>query len=141
MELLDSSMGQVAQDVYTKLRDRIPEGVLGRMTVSVIRALHFLQKELKIIHRGKYVRECSAAMASAVDVKPTNILVSSKGEFKLCDFGISGKLVDSIAKTMDVGCRPYMAPERIDPIRAAQGYTIQSDVWSYGITLVRGVAY
>lgn len=70
------------------------------------------------------------------DVKPSNILMSAKGEFKLCDFGISGKLVDSIAKTMEVGCRPYMAPERIDPFRASQGYTIQSDVWSFGITLV-----
>ena len=71
------------------------------------------------------------------DVKPSNILVSIDGEFKLCDFGISGKLVDSIAKTMDVGCRPYMAPERIDPSKASLGYTILSDVWSYGITLVR----
>lgn len=44
-----------------------------------------------------------------VDVKPSNILVSVAGEFKLCDFGISGRLVDSIAKTMEVGCRPYMA--------------------------------
>ena len=70
-------------------------------------------------------------------MKPSNILVSVNGEFKLCDFGISGKLVDSIARTMDVGCRPYMAPERIDPARASLGYTIQSDVWSYGITLVR----
>lgn len=72
-----------------------------------------------------------------VDVKPSNILVSVDGAFKLCDFGISGKLVDSIAKTMDVGCRPYMAPERIDPTKASLGYTILSDVWSYGITLVR----
>ncbi len=71
------------------------------------------------------------------DVKPSNILVSIDGAFKLCDFGISGKLVDSIAKTMDVGCRPYMAPERIDPCKASLGYTILSDVWSYGITLVR----
>lgn len=43
------------------------------------------------------------------DVKPSNILMSKDGEFKLCDFGISGRLVDSIAKTMEVGCRPYMA--------------------------------
>lgn len=72
------------------------------------------------------------------DVKPSNILVSKTGGFKLCDFGISGKLVDSIARTMEVGCRPYMAPERIDPMKASQGYTIQSDVWSFGITLVKG---
>eukprot|EP00731_Ephydatia_muelleri_P028437 Em0020g81a len=70
------------------------------------------------------------------DVKPSNILFNRKGEFKLCDFGISGRLVDSIAKTMEVGCRPYMAPERIDPRRAEYGYAIQSDVWSFGITLL-----
>ena len=27
----------------------------------------------------------------------------------MCDFGISGQLVDSVAKTMDAGCKPYMA--------------------------------
>lgn len=27
-------------------------------------------------------------------------------------------------------------PERIDPSKAEKGYTIQSDVWSFGITLV-----
>jgi len=43
--------------------------------------------------------------------------------------------VDSIAKTRDAGCRPYMAPERIDPQRA-KGYDIRSDVWSLGITLI-----
>ena len=58
-----------------------------------------------------------------------------RGNIKLCDFGISGKLVDSIAKTRDAGCRPYMAPERIDPQRA-RGYDVRSDVWSLGITLI-----
>ena len=29
-----------------------------------------------------------------------------------------------------------LQPERIDPKRAEKGYTIQSDVWSFGITLV-----
>ena len=45
--------------------------------------------------------------------QPSNILLDRNGNIKLCDFGISGKLVDSIAKTRDAGCRPYMAPERI----------------------------
>ena len=43
------------------------------------------------------------------DVKPSNVLVNKLGQFKLCDFGIAGQLVDSIALTRDVGCRPYMA--------------------------------
>ena len=41
------------------------------------------------------------------DVKPSNILVS-RTAVKLCDFGISGQLIDSIAKTRDAGCRPYL---------------------------------
>ncbi|KAL5474000.1 hypothetical protein EMCRGX_G028570 [Ephydatia muelleri] len=121
MELMDSSMDKVSELVYNKLKQYIPEDILGKMSVSVVKALHYLKRELKIIHR---------------DVKPSNILFNRKGEFKLCDFGISGRLVDSIAKTMEVGCRPYMAPERIDPRRAEYGYAIQSDVWSFGITLL-----
>lgn len=31
----------------------------------------------------------------------------------MCDFGISGYLVDSVAKTMDAGCKPYMAVSSI----------------------------
>lgn len=37
------------------------------------------------------------------------MLLDEFGHFKLCDFGISGQLVDSIAKTVDAGCKPYMA--------------------------------
>ena len=61
---------------------------------QVVKALHYLQTELKVIHR---------------DVKPSNILINRSGEVKICDFGISGRLVDSVAKTMDAGCKPYMA--------------------------------
>ena len=58
------------------------------------------------------------------------------GQVKLCDFGISGQLVDSLAKTIDAGCKPYMAPERIDPARNKKGYDVKSDVWSLGITMI-----
>ena len=42
------------------------------------------------------------------DVKPTNVLVNRKGEVKLCDFGVSGQLERSLAKT-NIGCQSYMA--------------------------------
>ncbi|XP_018323966.1 dual specificity mitogen-activated protein kinase kinase 4 isoform X2 [Agrilus planipennis] len=120
MELMDTSLDKFYKFIYERLQDCIPEPILGKITVATVKALNYLKEELKIIHR---------------DVKPSNILLDRKGNIKLCDFGISGQLVDSIARTRDAGCRPYMAPERIDPQRA-KGYDVRSDVWSLGITLM-----
>jgi len=65
------------------------------------------------------------------DIKPSNILISREGIVKLCDFGVSGELVDSLAGTF-TGTSFYMAPERI----CGHEYTIRSDVWSTGISLL-----
>lgn len=70
------------------------------------------------------------------DVKPSNILISQDGRIKMCDFGISGYLIESVAKTIDAGCKPYMAPERIDISGDPSKYDVRSDVWSLGISLV-----
>jgi len=121
MELMTTSLDKFYRQVYSKPERVIPENILGKIVLSVVKALHYLHSNLHVIHR---------------DVKPSNILVEDAGNFKLCDFGISGQLVDSLAKTMDAGCKPYMAPERINPARDTKGYDIRSDVWSLGITMI-----
>ncbi|VDO20861.1 Serine/threonine-protein kinase F42G10.2, putative [Brugia malayi] len=116
MELMDISLENLYKIVYEK-GSCLPENMIGYVAVSTVNALSYLKEDLRIIHR---------------DVKPSNILLDRKGHIKLCDFGIAGHLIDSIAKTQDAGCRPYMAPERL---QSNEPYDVRSDVWSLGITL------
>ncbi|XP_065659056.1 dual specificity mitogen-activated protein kinase kinase 6 isoform X2 [Hydra vulgaris] len=120
MQLMRTSLDHFYKIVSDR-NQKIPEYVLKKVSFAVVSALEYLHKTLHVIHR---------------DVKPSNILVNYDGEIKLCDFGISGHLVDSLAKTLSAGCKPYMAPERINPNKGDTGYDIRSDVWSLGITIV-----
>ncbi|KAL3467520.1 kinase-like domain-containing protein [Aspergillus heterothallicus] len=107
--------------------DGIPESILRKLALSTVMGLKSLKDDHNIIHR---------------DVKPTNILANSRGQIKICDFGVSGNLVASIAKT-NIGCQSYMAPERIAGGGVQQSgasgggtYSVQSDIWSLGLSII-----
>jgi mitogen-activated protein kinase kinase 1 len=54
---------------------QVPENIIGIMTVQLLRGLHYIHKEKKVIHR---------------DIKPQNILINTDGAVKIADFGVSG---------------------------------------------------
>ncbi|XP_054285653.1 dual specificity mitogen-activated protein kinase kinase dSOR1-like isoform X10 [Macrosteles quadrilineatus] len=112
MEYMDGG----SLDLILKKAGRIPENILGTITSAVLKGLSYLRDKHAIMHR---------------DVKPSNILVNSAGEIKICDFGVSGQLIDSMANSF-VGTRSYMSPERLQGTH----YSVQSDIWSLGLSLV-----
>ncbi|GME82447.1 unnamed protein product [Ambrosiozyma monospora] len=112
--------GRSLDAIYKNFRERdgrIGEKPLGKIAEGVLRGLSYLNQQ-KIMHR---------------DIKPQNILLDSRGNVKLCDFGVSGEVVNSLATTF-TGTSFYMAPERIK----SEPYTVACDVWSLGLTLLEG---
>lgn len=112
LEFLDGgSLGNVLEQVGP-----VNEAVLANMTFQILWGLGYLKHERRI-HR---------------DIKPQNILINSKGQVKLTDFGVSKELMTSVAmgKTF-VGSFRYMAPERLQNLP----HTYATDIWSMAVVL------
>lgn len=112
MEFMDKD----SLDGIYKKYGPIPPEICGKIAVVVAHGLTYLYDVHRIIHR---------------DVKPSNILVNGAAQIKICDFGVSGELINSIADTF-VGTSTYMSPERIQ----GDQYSAKSDVWSLGVSLI-----
>lgn len=97
---------------------QFPLFVLKKLSYAILSGLTYLYTTHKIIHR---------------DIKPSNVLMTHKGEFKLCDFGVLRELTNSLAMADTfVGTSTYMSPERIQGLN----YGVKSDVWSMGLMLI-----
>ncbi|KAG6548957.1 hypothetical protein Mapa_009725 [Marchantia paleacea] len=108
-------------DVLHK-RKKISEEYLAEMTRQVLTGLAYLHKK-KIVHR---------------DIKPSNLLLNSKQEVKIADFGVSTVLAHTMAQCNSfVGTCAYMSPERFNPDGNSGNYDgYSADIWSLGLTLL-----
>jgi len=96
----------------------LSELVIAKVAGRVLASLDYLHRERHQVHR---------------DMKPGNILLNSRGDIKISDFGLSAEL-DSTKEMCAtfIGTHAYMSPERL----GGKPYSFASDIWSLGITLV-----
>lgn len=98
-----------------KIQKRLNQSSVAFYLAEVTRGISFLHKH-GIIYR---------------DIKPENILITTKGHVKLVDFGFAKKLESSERTFTVCGTPEYLAPEVILPSRP--GYTKKVDYWALGV--------
>lgn len=126
MELMQHSFEDLHKIVYNQLKIRIPDPILGKVAEYVLKALHYLNEDLKILHKN---------------MKLSKVLINSVGDIKLTDFGIRGDLDNSYSNSNSYSYSNshggeyvcYTAPEMI---LGTNIYTQKAVVWNLGIILV-----
>ncbi len=110
--------GETLRERLTREQTVSPDEA-ARLTEGVLSALDYSHR-MGIVHR---------------DIKPGNVMVTTKGEVKVCDFGIARAVSDS-SSTMTqtqavIGTAQYLSPEQ------AQGQPVdaRSDLYSTGCLL------
>jgi hypothetical protein len=119
------SMEYVDGDTLSNLRADKPHKVfephdLNEWTSQLCDALDYAHNHARIIHR---------------DLKPANLMVNTRGELKVSDFGISRSLSDSVSMlTMEQGrsgTLVFMSPQQLDGERGSH----LDDIYSFGATV------
>lgn len=100
MELMDlGSSRKIISALAGRPEPVLPEEILFAISYPILKGLQYLHNDKHMIHR---------------DIKPDNVLLNSRAEVKLSDFGICRELANSAAFCNSfVGTITYMSPERI----------------------------
>ncbi|RQM15904.1 hypothetical protein KXD40_005531 [Peronospora effusa] len=110
-EYAQGELFQVLEDEQS-----LPEQEIRKIAIQLIQALHVLHSN-RIIHR---------------DMKPQNILIGSRQQIKLCDFGFARAIGHDTSLLKSIKGTPlYMAPELVQ--EKTYNYTV--DLWSLGVIL------
>ncbi|KAG1466958.1 hypothetical protein G6F56_004594 [Rhizopus delemar] len=114
---MDIALSDILSLEFNEAHLKLEEGIIARITRDILRALARIHK-LNRIHR---------------DIRSDNILLNSRGDVKLTDFGQCAQLTKSQPKRNSIVGTPYwMAPELIK----GQYYDDKVDIWSLGILLI-----
>ncbi|KAI8073107.1 kinase-like domain-containing protein [Gongronella butleri] len=110
MELMDLSLADMIDRGMT-------EPMMARVARDLLRGLTHLHR-LRRIHR---------------DVRSDNVLLNTRGEIKLTDFGQCAQLASPEDKRKSIVGTPYwMAPEVIKGLE----YDTKADIWSLGVLMM-----
>uniref|UniRef100_A0AC35TR17 Protein kinase domain-containing protein n=1 Tax=Rhabditophanes sp. KR3021 TaxID=114890 RepID=A0AC35TR17_9BILA len=121
MEVMQTCLDKLIDNYFVGIG--IPEQYVRIILVEILCGLKYL-KSCKFMHR---------------DVKPSNMLLNWDGMVKICDFGLSGTLLDSQVIGSDgKGDYRYLAPERVSP-STSRRYTARSDVWSLCVSMYQAL--
>jgi serine/threonine protein kinase len=112
------SVGAVT-DLMRVCQCTLNERQIAVVVRGALGALHYMH-EKKGVHR---------------DIKTDNILLSSRGEPKLGDFGVSRQLGAGESRMRTIAGTPYfIAPEILSSEQP--GYNTKADIWSVGISII-----
>ncbi len=94
---------------------------LGPIVRQVCEALHYAHHRAHVVHR---------------DIKPANLLLDSRGEVKITDFGIARSLAESASRisadfNMSAGTLSYMSPQQALGERPSEA----DDIYALGATI------
>jgi tRNA A-37 threonylcarbamoyl transferase component Bud32 len=110
------------------------EYIDGEDLASLLRRIGRLPQDKAIEFTRKICAGLSAAHERGVlhrDLKPPNIMIDSRGQVRITDFGLAGLAAEIPLSDLRSGTPAYMSPEQ----KAGKEVTTRSDIYALGLIL------